>query len=214
MRASFDATRTGMQNLAHVFLRARASTVTNPDDASTAARMRALAQLARPTAHELRGALSSMTMHLELLAGVLDEQHEPDTLARRERYFAVLRQECGRMQRVADAFLGLAAPLDGPGEVDLAALVAGVIDAVRPFALGRGVRLELAGCAPLVRQVPDREPSRQRLLDAALEAIAAAQAGAVIRIHVIPAEQCVRLEVGDGAPLDVPLFVSTESSDG
>jgi signal transduction histidine kinase len=184
----------------------------HPDDASPAARMRALAQLARPTAHELRGALGSMTMHLELLAGVLDQEDGALARTHGQRYLAVLREECGRLQRVADAFLALAAP-GGTGETDLSALVAGVVDAVRPLALGRRVRLELTECAPLLHELPDREASRQRLLDAVLDAINRARAGAVVRLDLVPAGHRVRVAVGDGVPLDLPLLASPEHGD-
>src|SRR4029077_6328628 len=160
-----------------------------------------LAQLARPTAHELRGTLSSMTMHLQLLANALHEQGEQASRARSERYLEVVRDECGRLQRIAEAFLDLAAlPGDG-GAVDLAAVVRSVIDAVRPLAASRRVRLELRARAPQACGLPDREASRQRLLDAVLGLLATAPAGSVVRLDPLPASRSVSVAVADGAPV-------------
>jgi len=154
-----------------------------------------------------------MTMHLELLAGVLDQEDGASARTHGQRYLAVLREECRRLQRVADAFLALAALPGGTGETDLAALVAGVVDAVRPLALGRRVRLELTECAPLLHELADREASRQRLLDAVLDAINRARVGAVVRLDLVPAGHRVRVAVGDGVPIDLPLLVSQEPGD-
>src|SRR5262249_60533919 len=105
------------------------------DDAFTAARMRSLVCLARPTAHELRGALNAMQMHLALLSGVLDEPPDAPTIERRRRYLDVVGDECRRLQGVVSAFLDLVAPPDRTGETDPASLVAGIVDAVRPLAV-------------------------------------------------------------------------------
>jgi signal transduction histidine kinase len=189
-----------------VFLRVRVSAVTNSDDASTAARMRSLAQLARPTVHELRGALSSMTMYLELIASVLDGQDEASSRERLARYLAVVRGECGRLQRIAEAFVDLAVIPGGTGSVDLAALVGGVVDAVRPLAVARRVRLELGECAPQPCEVGDREATRQRLLEAMLDVLATAPGGSLVRVDLLPAERRVSVAVDDGAPVQVGLL--------
>jgi len=192
---------------------ARASAVTNSDDASTAARMRSLAQLARPTVHELRGALSSMTMHLELIPSALDGQDEPSSRTRLAGYLAVVRGECGRLQRIAEAFLGLAALPGGTGSVDLAALVGSVLEAVRPLAVARRVRLELGACAPQTCEVPDREAPRQRLLDAVLDVLATAPSGSLVRVDLLAAERRVSVTVDDGAPVQIALLGSPEAGD-
>jgi signal transduction histidine kinase len=185
----------------------------NPDDASVAARMRALAQLARPTAHELRGKLGSVSMHLELLANVLSEQDEQSGRARGERHLAVVRDECGRLQRIAEAFLDLAALPGGRQRIDLAALVRSVIDAVRPLAASRRVRLELGDCAPETCELPDREASRQRLLEAILEGLAIAPAGSVVRLDLVPESRSVSLVVAGASPIHVALLSPAEPCD-
>jgi len=202
-----------MQNLDHVFSRVRAWDAMKPDDAFTAARMRSLAQLARPTVHDLRGTLGSMTMHLDLLASVLADQADEPARERSRRYLEVLRQECRRLQLSAEAFLDLASLARETGEVDVASLVGRVIDAVRPLANARRVRLELGECEPEACDVPDRESSRQRLLDALLDVLAAAPPGSIVRMELVPAQLRVRMAIDDAAPIDVPLLASAEPGD-
>src|SRR5262249_6620554 len=100
------------------------------DDAFTAARMRSLVCLVRPTSHELRGALNAMQMHLELLSGALDEPPDPQTVERRRRYLDVIGDECRRLHLVVSAFLDLVAPPERAGGTDPASLVSGIVDAV------------------------------------------------------------------------------------
>jgi hypothetical protein len=88
-----------------------------------------------------------------------------------------------------------------------------VVDAVRPLAAGRRVRLELGECAPQACELPDREASRQRLLDAVLERLATAPAGSVVRLDLVPASRGVRVAVADGAPVQVGLVASAEPGD-
>jgi len=152
-----------------------------------------------------------MTMHIELIASALDGRDEECSRARLAGYLAVVRRECGRLQRIAEAFLDLAALPGGTGGVDLAALVGSVLDAVRPLAVARRVRLELGACAPRTCEVPDREAPRQRLLEAVLDVLATAPGGSLVRVDLLPAEQHVSVTVDDGAPMQVSLLGSPEA---
>jgi signal transduction histidine kinase len=176
------------------------------DDASTAARMRSLARLARPTAHEVNGALSAIQLHLELLATVLDDSADPSVRERRARYLRVLSDESRRLGRLADAFLDLAVVPGGAAETDLAALVTGVVDATRPLAVARRVALELGQVAPRPRTLADREGCRQRLLDAVLDALVVARAGSTVRVGLLAEGEGATVEVeGDAGARVVPL---------
>jgi signal transduction histidine kinase len=182
-------------------------------DAATAARMRSLARLARPTAHELRGASNTLAIHLELLAGALEESPDADARRRSARYLAVLREENRRLLGMANAFLEIAAlPGGPPGEVDLAALVSSVVRAVRPLATERRVQLESTDVAPIRRLVPDQEGCRQRLLDAALDALGEAPPGATVQVGLCPdgVHASVSVEGGAAAETLVPLAPAPE----
>jgi signal transduction histidine kinase len=182
------------------------------DDAMTAARMRSLARLAAPTAHELRGALSALHLHLELLGGALDAD---DTAARerRQRYLRVLRAESGRLHRVTEAFLALAALPAGPADTDLAALVDGVVEAARPLATACRVRLEASYPGPVRVTVPEPEACRQRLLEVLLPALTEAPRGSSLCVDLAPDGRRATIAV-EGAPrADVTLLGADEGAD-
>jgi signal transduction histidine kinase len=174
------------------------------DDALATARMRSLARLARPTAHELRGALSALYIHLELLAGALDGD-DTAVCERRQRHLEVVREECRRLQRIVDAFLTLAALPDGAAELDLGVLVNAVVEAVRPLAAARRVRLEAPAWAPGGCTGPQAEGCRQRLLDVLLDALVAARPGSTVHVDPVPDGRSVRVQGADGACVDVTL---------
>jgi signal transduction histidine kinase len=174
------------------------------DDVLAIARMRSLARLARPTAHELHGALSALYIHLELLAGALDSD-DTAVRERRQRHLEVVREECRRLQRIVDAFLTLAALPDGAAELDLGVLVNAVVEAVRPLAAARRVRLEAPAWAPGGCTGPQAEGCRQRLLDVLLDALVAAPPGSTVHVDPVPDGRSVRVQGADGACVDVTL---------
>ena len=174
------------------------------DDPVSTARMRSLARLARPTAHEVRGALSALHIHLELLAGALDTD-EAAVRERRARHLAVVKEECGRLQRVTDAFLALAALPAASADADAATLAAGVVEAVRPLAITRHVRLESTPVAPRPCAGAQIEVWRQHLLDALVETLAAAASGSTVRVDPAPDGRSIRVQGSEGGGVDVPL---------
>src|SRR5262245_48705384 len=181
-------------------------------DALSSARMRSLARLARPTAHEVRGALSALHIHLELLAGALGTD-ETALRERGTRYLGVLKDECARLQRLMEAFLALAALPDAAADGDTATLVAGVVDAVRPLATTRRVRMEATPVAPKPCAGPALEAGRQRLLEALIEAIAVAVPGSAVHVEPAPGGGSVRVRGADGASVDVPLLAREGGAD-
>jgi signal transduction histidine kinase len=181
------------------------------DNAVSTARMQILARLARPTAHEVRGALSALHIHLELLAGALDTD-DAAVRERRARHLAVLKEECGRLQQVTDAFIALASLADV--DADVRTVVAGVVEAVRPLAITRQVRLEAAPVMQGTCRGSELEASRQRLLDVLVDILASATAGSAVRIEPGPRGRSVRVYGADGACVDVPLAASQGRDDG
>ena len=176
------------------------------DDSLSTARMRCLARLARPTAHEVRGALSALHVHLELLAGALDTD-DPAVQERRARHLAVMKEECGRLHRVTDAFLTLAMP-DPSVDADTGSLVASIVEAVRPLATARRVLLDATHVVPGRCASSEREAWRQHLLDVLVETLAAATSGTSVRVEPAPGGRGVRVQAADGACVDVPLPVT------
>lgn len=183
-------------------------------DAVNAARMRSLARLARATAHDLRGASNAISIHLELLAGTLDEPADSETRGRSARYLAVLREQNERLVRTANAFLDLTVLPGGSGEIDLAALVSEIGLAVHPLAIERRVHLEIGEMPAAQRLVPDQEDCRQRLLDAVIDVLAEAPPGATLRLVLRPGGRnaCVQLENGSTGTVavEVPLLPAGE----
>jgi signal transduction histidine kinase len=169
------------------------------DDGTSSARMRSLARLARPTAHEVRGALSAIHIKLELLGGL--EGDESTT----RRHLAGLKEQCTRIQRATDAFLSLATLSDTPADADAGTLVAQVVDAVRPLAAASRVALESTPVAPQLCAGAGIEACRQRLLDVIIEALAGATAGSVIHVGPFAGGGAIRVRDAAGACTDVAL---------
>jgi signal transduction histidine kinase len=169
------------------------------DDAVIAARLRSLARLARPTAHELRGALNTLQLQVEVLAASAGDLPGGGGAGCLE----TIRAECQRVGRIAEAFLALAALPDAPGVTDLGGLVAGVIEAVRPLAAARRVRLDAPGCTPRLCHMTDPDVGRQRLLDALTDAVTDAPAGGTVGVEVSTHGQWARVRDALGDHVDV-----------
>jgi signal transduction histidine kinase len=91
--------------------------------------------------HQLRNPLSALLLRVELLGLELPEGHETE--------LAQVREEGSRLARVLDDLLGLATAEGSrpqPEPVDLTTLVLARLDAWRPVAEQRGIRLS---CGPL-----------------------------------------------------------------
>ena len=170
------------------------------DENVCTARMCSLARLARPTAHEVRGALSAIHIKLELLGGTL----AADEAAARQ-HLAGLKEQCKRIQHLTDAFLTLAALPDAPADADAGTLVAQVVGAVRPLAAASRVALESAPVAPQLCAGAGIEACRQRLLDVLIEALAGATAGSTIHVGPAAGGGAVRVRDAAGACTDVAL---------
>ena len=162
--------------------------------------MRSLARLARPTAHEVRGALSAIHIKLELLGGTLAADEEAA-----RQHLAGLKEQCKRIQHLTDAFLTLAALPDAPADADAGTLVAQVVDAVRPLAAASRVALESAPVPPQRCAGAGIESCTQRLLDVLIEALAGATAGSTIHVGPAAGGGAVRVRDAAGACTDVAL---------
>lgn len=153
-------------------------------DRFSTARFSTVARLARPTLHELRGASSTIAIHLELLRAGLDggAAETPDQL---DRHVDVLQRESERLLQAAGAFFSLLAmPEAEPVEFDVAALVAETGEALRPLAVERRVRLDVTRPSHPVRLTAVREHVRQELLELVLKALDDAGQGSQVLLRL------------------------------
>jgi hypothetical protein len=149
------------------------------------ARYSTVARLARATLHELRGASSTIAIHLELLRAGLDDVVGAGMRDQLDRHIEVLQRESERLLRSAQAFFALLGlPDPEPVEFDVAALVAETGEALRPLAIERRVRLEVIRPSHPVRLTAVREHVRQALLDLASRALDDATQGSVVLVRL------------------------------
>ena len=122
---------------------------------------RSFAEVRRFTAdasHELRTPLTAIRIEAEVALG------KPDVAGEQRHLLGSILEECGRLTRLTDQLLALSRADAGVApqardSLDLSALVAGVIDTMRPLAEAGGVRLH--GGGPPVRVVGDAARLRQ-----------------------------------------------------
>ena len=130
-----------------------------------------LAEIARDIAHELRGPVQSIVVNLEV-ARLRIRKAAADEAAER---LAVIEQEVMRMHRVADAFVSLLRPDDGPPRpVPLESILAGLDPLVTVVARSAGVHLERASCDPSLLAHVRAAPASLAVLRLMVDAIAAA----------------------------------------
>jgi len=106
-----------------------------------------IAELAGGLAHELRNPLSTMMIHLTLLAEDLgDERSHFEDIRRRARLkVEILRREAGRLQNLFDEFLSLTSPCQLQRvPTDLKSIVARLVEFFEPLANSHGVALRVS----------------------------------------------------------------------
>jgi heavy metal sensor kinase len=98
--------------------------------------------------HELRTPLAAIRVEAEVALG------KPLTVEQHQELLGSILEECGRLTRLTDQLLALAreeagGPRPEPAPLDLAALVAGVVETMRPLAEARGMALRHDLSGPL-----------------------------------------------------------------
>ncbi|WP_308237905.1 histidine kinase dimerization/phospho-acceptor domain-containing protein [Phenylobacterium sp. J426] len=123
--------------------------------------------------HELRTPLASLSGFIETLRG-----HAKGDEGARDRFLGIMQVQAERMNRLIDDLMSLsrielAEHIAPSEEVDLADVVADVIDAVGPIAAERGVKLDVTrpagGRAPVVGARDQLVQVVQNLVDNALK---------------------------------------------
>ena len=143
--------------------------------------------------HQLRTPLTALSLRLENL-----EEEGSDF---RVEDLQGARTEVRRLARLVDGLLTLARAEDATAptaDVDVAAVLTGRRDAWEAAASERGVLLDVAIEAPVVRSVPGRlEQILDNLLSNALDV---APAGTAVTVTAARADAAVRIEVCDAGP--------------
>ncbi len=146
-----------------------------------ATRLAAISRLTGGVAHEIKNPLNAISLRLDLLrARAEDSEHEmiPE--------IDILSREVRRLDRVVKTFLDFSRPLDVRfTEVDLAALVADVVNLVRPQARTAGIEVQLSIPAHLAHIQGDADLLKQTVLNLitnAFEAMTAMKATQTVEV--------------------------------
>lgn len=181
------------------------------------ARFLSLVRLAPATAHALRGAVSTLAIHTELLASsVVDD--DPALAARQRRWLAVLDEERRRLACITERFVAeVHLPDPMPGVVDLGALVADVLALLGPYAVDARVPLQAASPVPAARTETSRDGLLQLLIECGVRAIDASPRGTAVSMGVTAGPDGVRVHIGHagaaaGTPASVPHALETLST--
>jgi len=147
-------------------------------------------------AHQLKSPLSGVRGAAELL-------QEDMPAADRARFLANIRAEAGRIQRIVDRMLQLAAlekrkGLEDVERVDLAALVAGTIDELRPLFSQRQLTIHSTSTAATV--TGEKFLLGQALLNLLHNAADFSPAGSAIEVSLTTAADRARIEILDRGP--------------
>jgi len=147
--------------------------------------------------HEIKSPLSAIRGAAELL----EEEMPPD---RREKFVGNIRAEAERIQHAVDRLLELSS-LEGRGElrdvedVDLSALVAGVLEQLGPAAEARGVKLACRA-EENVRVRGERFLLRGAILNLVQNALEFSPAEGEVTVELSAADLCAKLTVSDSGP--------------
>jgi PAS domain S-box-containing protein len=174
-------------------------------------RLASLGTMAAGLAHELRNPLNAASLQLRVVQRKLGRQDQPDIEAA-VRSATAAADEVQRLSLLVDEFLEFARPQPLELErLDLRALVARGVDALRPLAAEAGVTMTvppgaaswLDGDGPALARV------FENLLRNAIEAIAASKTGGSITISVAAHEEGAIVEISDDGPgiaAELPVF--------
>ncbi|HUY32633.1 MAG TPA: ATP-binding protein [Pirellulales bacterium] len=155
--------------------------------------------LVATVAHEFRTPLTSLRMAVHLCAeGAAGEVNE-----KQADLLHAAREDCARLQTIVDELLDLARIQSGRIEVDrrptrAAELIAAAIQAERPAAERRGVRLEDDTFDDAGEVLADPDRSRLVLSNLLTNAIRHSPTGSLVTVRARPDGNALRFEVRDG----------------
>ena len=185
-----------------------------------AERLAAIGTMAAGLAHEVRNPLNSAMLQLQVLRRRLERSDASVETAR--PIVAIVEDEIQRLDRLVAEFLAFVhpRPLD-LRPTDVANVCRGVLDFVRPEAVGAAVELrhELAGELPPLAADPER--LRQVLLNLVRNSIEAMPEGGALTVRTRAAPGSVEIDVedtgggfGDEAPIFDAFFTTKPTGTG
>lgn len=169
-------------------------------DRSRAQELADLAELAGGLAHELRNPLSTMMVHLRLLAEDLADESVAASDVRRRGLVRVeaLQKEASRLQALFDDFLNVAGPYQLDRKTaDLGAIAEELCDFFEPMVRGTSVELDLERADRPVEAPLDEKLVRQALLNLVLNARDAMPEGGRLGVRVFAENGLACVTVSD-----------------
>ncbi len=162
--------------------------------------MAELTALAGGLAHELRNPLSTIMIHLKLLAEDLrdDTAHVDDVRRRALLKVDALHREAERLQGLFDEFLALMGPCQPQWEViDLRHLVNRLVEFFAPLAHSKGITVHVAGDGAPVRVSADDKLLSQALLNLMINAQEAMPQGGTLTLRLTSHADSATVSVED-----------------
>jgi signal transduction histidine kinase len=159
-----------------------------------------LTRLLARLAHEIRNPLSSLDIHVQLLAedlGSLAPQLRDQMNSRLE----IIQGELHRLDSIVAQFLRLAGPSALDLEpVDLKAVSSHVFNLLQPEARARGIELIAPDCSPLPPLLADPVRLTQAMLNLVINAMQAVDKNGTIEIVLTRMGHDLSIEVRDSGP--------------
>jgi len=159
-----------------------------------------LTRLLARLAHEIRNPLSSLDIHVQLLAedlGNLAPQLRDQMTSRLE----IIQGELHRLDSIVAQFLRLAGPSALDLEpVDLKAVISHVLNLLQPEARVRGIELIAPDCSPLPPFLADPVRLTQAMLNLVINAMQAVDKNGTIEIVLTQMGHELSIEVRDSGP--------------
>jgi signal transduction histidine kinase len=162
-----------------------------------------VSRLFHEIAHDMRGPLHSMTLHLELLRLTLDEPAGADVRAKQERYLGSIGAEIQRLARMIDALWGHSGKPDHPTErFDLRDTVHALSEVLDPHCRRSRIRLHVRVPETALEVEGNPGAIRHAALDLLAHALGAMPDGGDLELSVERRDGDIVLRVSNGERAD------------
>ena len=157
-----------------------------------------VSRLFQEIAHDMRGPLHSMTLHLELLRLSLDETGNPDVKAKQDRYLGSIGAEIQRLARMIEALWGHSGKPDRPMErFDLRDTVTALSEVLDPHCRRSQIRLRVRVPDAPIEFAGNPGAMRHAALDLVSHALSAMPNGGDLELSLERREGDILMRVAD-----------------